>query len=378
MMKGVASAFGLALLLTSCAPAPRTAADALRPFYATLTDALPVAPPGVPVDPQATLTRIAFGSCDQQDRPQAIWGTIAAARPDLFLMIGDNVYGDTGHVGEAAIPTLTAAYAKLAAAPEFGAFRARVPMLATWDDHDFGQNDAGGSFAFKGRAERAFETFWGSSAAVRSRPGVYDSVVVGPDGRRVQIIMLDTRFFRGVLKALPYSAQPRPLGNYVPTNDAAAPMLGEAQWSWLSRELDKPADVRLIVSSVQVMTDAHGYEKWGNFPRERERLYALLVSKRIANAVLLSGDRHQAAIYAHRPAPMGAPMHEITASSLNFSFAKPGEGQPEPDPIRLDGMFPQENFGTIDIDWGQGAVWLRLFGNDGARIAERRVGVPGI
>ena len=76
-------------------------------------------------------------------------------------------------------------------------------MLATWDDHDFGQNDAGASFAFKERAERVYETYWGSLAAVRSRPGVQDSIIVRPGGKRVQIILLGTRFFRGELRSLP-------------------------------------------------------------------------------------------------------------------------------------------------------------------------------
>ena len=375
-MRGAASGVGAALLLAGCAPAPRTAADALRPYYATLSGALPVAPPGRALDERATLTRIAFGSCDQQNRPQGIWNVVAAARPDLFLAIGDNVYGDTGHVGDASLPTLTAAFAKLGASPEFQSFRAAVPTMATWDDHDYGQNDAGGSFAFKERAEAIHEAFWGSNAQTRARPGVHEARIVGPLGRRVQIIMLDTRFFRGPLTSLPYSAEPRPLGNYVANPDPAAPMLGEAQWAWLARELEKPAEVRLVVSSIQVLTQAHGYEKWANFPAERARLLRLLEPHR--NAVLLSGDRHQAAIYADAGGPGSARLHELTASSLNFSFARPGESRPEPDPLRTDGMFPQENFGAVDVDWGRGAVWLRLFGSDGAPIAARRVEMPGV
>ena len=63
---------------------------------------------------------------------------------------------------------------------------------------------------------------------------------------------------------------------------------------------------------------------------------------------------------------------------MNFSFARPGESRPEPDPLRTDGMFPQENFGVVDIDWGRGAVRLRLLDADGRALAERRVDVPGI
>ncbi len=41
------------------------------------------------------LTRIAFGSCAKSDKPQPIWDAVLAARPDLFIFLGDNVYLDT-------------------------------------------------------------------------------------------------------------------------------------------------------------------------------------------------------------------------------------------------------------------------------------------
>jgi hypothetical protein len=40
--------------------------------------------------------------------------------------------------------------------------------------------------------------------------------------------------------------------------------------------LRQPADVRVIVSSIQVLPDDHRFEKWGNFPAERRRLLALI------------------------------------------------------------------------------------------------------
>ena len=38
--------------------------------------------------------RIAFGSCAKQSKPQPIWAAVRAARPDLFLFLGDNRYAD--------------------------------------------------------------------------------------------------------------------------------------------------------------------------------------------------------------------------------------------------------------------------------------------
>ena len=38
---------------------------------------------------------IGFGSCLDQNLPQPIWKEIKAQNPEVFIMLGDNVYGDT-------------------------------------------------------------------------------------------------------------------------------------------------------------------------------------------------------------------------------------------------------------------------------------------
>ena len=218
-----------ALALTACATTPvatntdsappATALEALRPYYAGLASKLPVAPPNASLASDTVLTRIAFGSCLNENRSMAFWDVIAAQKPQAFLLIGDNVYGDTRTTNSADIPTLTASYRKLSARQEFDRFRRSVPMMTTWDDHDFGANDAGGSFAFKEHAEDVYESYWGSSNEVKSRPGVYESRIVGPAGKRVQFIILDSRFFRSDLVAMPYREPGPLLGWYIPNTD---------------------------------------------------------------------------------------------------------------------------------------------------------------
>ena len=72
------------------------------------------------------------------------------------------------------------------------------PILATWDDHDLGANDAGGDYPKKDESQKIFLDFFGDPADSprRHRPGVYDAKVFGPEGKRVQVILLDTRYFR--------------------------------------------------------------------------------------------------------------------------------------------------------------------------------------
>jgi alkaline phosphatase D len=351
---------------------PMSAEELLAPYYTKLRQSvqLPVAAPNVSVPQGERIDRIAFGSCNHQLRHQDMWGTIAATDPNLFLFIGDNNYGDQGWAGDASLGTLREAYRVMATSPELTAFRSKVPMMVTWDDHDFGFNDGGGSFAYRGWSETIFETFWGSSPEVRSRPGVYESVMLGERGKQVQVITLDTRFFRSDFERMPYQKERPPLGPYVPSNDASKTMLGGAQWAWLAQELAKPADVRILASSIQVITDAHNYESWEALPLERAKLYEMLSKREESGLVLLSGDRHAGGIYYDQQE--GDDFWELTSSSMNYSFSSTERNTArEPDPKRLTDFISEENFGLVDINWTRREITMELRGNQGeSRVKE--------
>ncbi len=372
---------GLAAPATAGPAVELSVQDLLAPYYAKLAEEvrLPVAAPNAEIVADTTLSRIAFGSCNHQLRPQEIWAGIAAGDPQLFLLIGDNNYGDQGWSGDAALTSLREAYAVQAASPELSAFRAQVPMMVTWDDHDYGFNDGGASFAFREWSETLFETFWGSSDAVRSRPGVYESRMFGTPGKMTQVVTLDTRFFRSDLETAPYTMERPPLGGYKPSTDPARTMLGEEQWRWLAQELAKPADFRVIVSSIQVVTDAHNYEAWATLPLEREKLYRTLAAREDSGLVILSGDRHAGGIYSDTPeAAGGERIWELTSSSLNYSFSTTERNTArEPDPRRLTDFISEENYGTLDIDWKRKTMTLRLKGDSGEMRAERTVDWAG-
>lgn len=357
---------------------PIYAEDLLAAYYAKLEMRadLPVAPANVSLAPDAAITRLAFGSCNHQHRSQAHWAEIAKTNPDLFLFIGDNNYGDQGWNGDAALTSLQRAYAVQAGTPELADFRTKVPMMITWDDHDYGFNDGGASFAFRGWSETLFETFWGASDEVKSRPGIYDSRIFGEDGRRTQVIMLDTRFFRSDLATMDYTAERPPLGPYEPSGDASKTMLGKTQWQWLERELAKPADLRIVVSSIQVITDAHDYESWEALPLERAKLYTMLAAREDSAMVMLSGDRHAGGIYTDQPeAAGGEQVWELTSSSLNYSFSSTERNTArEPDPRRLTDFISEENFGLVEIDWDARSFTMSLRGSEGEVRAKRTVG----
>ena len=66
-------------------------------------------------------------------------------------------------------------YARLAADPGYRRLSGISPVLATWDDHDYGENDAGAEYPMKQQSERIFLDFFGvpPGAPAPLRPGIY-------------------------------------------------------------------------------------------------------------------------------------------------------------------------------------------------------------
>lgn len=319
------------------------------------------------------LTRIAFGSCAYQERPQPIWQAVTDYRPDLFLFLGDNVYGDVrdGQTVQGAqiLESLRHAYAEAAKSPGFMAVKTGIRHLATWDDHDYGVNDGGAEFPYKSESQKLFLDFWNVPAddARRSRDGVYHAQTFGPPGMRVQVILLDTRFFRSPLRPTDRFGAPG-RERYLPDDTPGKTMLGDAQWAWLAERLRASADLRLIASSIQVVADGHGWERWGNFPNERQRLFDLVRDSGANGVVFLSGDRHIGALYRETAAGP-YPMLDITASGLNQVYP----GNREEGPNRLGAVYGAANFGSVDIDWWDGTVALSLRSVNGEVVRRQTV-----
>src|SRR5262249_154515 len=240
-------------------------------------------------------------------------------------------------------------YDTLSKLPGFRKLKATCPILATWDDHDFGKNDAGGDFPLKDESQKLFLDFWGAGPndPRRHQKGVDSSAILGPPGKRVESRLGDTRYHRSPLKKGPFDPMLR-IMPYVPNTDPDATILGAEQWKWLEGELKKPAEVRLLASSIQVIADEHPFEKWANFPKEREKLDALLRDTKASGVVILSGDRHLAEISLD-PKSVGYPLYDITSSGLNQG-AKAWRA-PEKNSHRVASMPYGDNFGMVLIDW---------------------------
>jgi len=299
----------------------------------------------------AAITRVAFGSCAFQWAKQPIFQAAVAADPDLYLSLGDAIYGDFDgeRTFDVTPESLREEWARLAASPDWQHLVASTPVMATWDNHDYGHHSAGAEFPLKEVSKEIFLDFFGEPADSdrRRRPGIYDAKILGPESRRVQIILLDTRTF----KSAPRLAE-RPegaggsLGKYAPNVDPEATLLGAAQWTWLEEQLRAPAEVRLIGSSTQVVADEKGMDEWGNYPLERQRLFDLIAETKATGVILLSGNVHFAELSKTDEGPY--PLYDFTSSGLTHVNE---EYSNAPNRHRVAGPFVDLNFGVVEIDW---------------------------
>lgn len=171
----------------------------------------------------------------------------------------------------------------------------------------------------------------------REREGVYQSYNLKFGEHTLQIILLDLRWFRSRLEG---SAQ-----GYLPSQDPVG-LLGEIQWKWLESELRKPASYRLIGSSIQFISSEHQWEKWANFPIERDRLLRLIEELNLRNVMFLSGDMHFGEV-SKQTLRNGYELLDITASGLN-------RAEPAGDihnPHRVDIFDREDLFGMVTLNW---------------------------
>jgi alkaline phosphatase D len=307
-----------------------------------------------------SVTQFAFGSCEHQKQAQPIWETILKDSPDFYISMGDTVYASKPED-----QPISEQYRLQSQVPEFKRFRAQIPILATWDDNDVGQGDGGFDNPKKDEAKQEYQKFFPYTKAVipEKQGGIYHSMVFGKAPHRVQVILLDTRYFRSSLEKNPNPSSP--IDIYKPSKDLSKTMLGDQQWQWFEQQLKVPAEVRFIVSSIQLIPEQHGFEKWANFPHERKRFLDLLRKTKAKNTVILSGDRHHSEFSQIKLPGLGE-VNEFTSSGINRVSTLQGE----PNRYRVGSVYSQVNFGMARIDWDRKDIALEIRGLNNELIQE--------
>lgn len=314
--------------------------------------------------------RIAFGSCADQDKPMPLLEVAATLKPDCFLFLGDNIYGDSR-----IMDTLQAKYDRLAAKSEFQQLKATTKIWSVWDDHDYGENDAGKYYPFKEESKAIFMDFWEvpQDSDRRKHEGIYGVEWLRKGGLNIQVILLDTRTFRSnLLKRKSYDINFK--NDYVPNPSPDSTFLGGAQWKWLEKQFSKKADLRIIASSNQFSHSYNGWESWTNVPREQQRMIDLIKKTKANGVVFVSGDVHWGEI-SKMEVPDSYSIYDVTSSGITKNWPKI-----ESNDNRIGEAVPQNNIGLIEVKNGaKGLVlWMGIYDVTGEVVLESEVELRGL
>jgi alkaline phosphatase D len=303
---------------------------------------------------------IAFGSCDNQKIKNELWSAIDNNHPSVWIWGGDNVYSDTEEMD-----FLKSNYEIQKQDSDYLKFIEGKTVLGTWDDHDYGANDGGQEYKFKRESQQLFFDFLGTlkNAPERKRDGVYTAKTIVVNGNKLKVIVLDTRFFRTALTKTTDSKK-----RFKPNKYGKGTLLGKAQWKWLKKELkNSDAQFNVIVSSIQFLSDKHGFEAWGNFPHEIEKLEKLIVSTKAKGAFIISGDRHIATFSSKNVTGLSYPLVDFTSSGLTHIYTS---FSGEENPYVKGEVVNELNFGLLKFDFKNNKVIMEIRGKENKFIQE--------
>jgi alkaline phosphatase D len=240
------------------------------------------------------IIRIGFGHSLKRGGAQDTWKAVSAKKPDLFILMGDNIYSNSTEPAKQ-----RRMYLEFRADRYFRAFGASTPIYAVWDDHDYGDDNSDRSQPGKERSLKTFNEIWPNpkSQAVRN-PGIWTRFTVGG----AEFFLMDVRYHR--------SANSDPDG-------PDKTMLGKEQLTWLKNSLaSSKASFKFPVSGSS--WNCGGPEAWNHtFKYEYDALVRHIAAKKISGIILLGGDQHTCKI-AVRPKESwgGYDLHEWMAGQL--------------------------------------------------------------
>ena len=307
-------------------------------------------------DQSQRINKLAFGSCNKHHLDQPLWPEIAKQDPDVWIWLGDIIYGDTENMRE-----MQSYYRAQKERKDYQKFITNGPdVIGIWDDHDYGENDAGKDYAYRAESRDLLFEFLDVPAdhPQRQREGAYTSWDYGNGKEKVKVLLLDARYFRDRLK-------PNRSSKHRFKKNEEGDILGEEQWAWLESELkNSDAAIHVIACGIQMISAEHYFEKWSNFPLARKRLFDLLGNTDPAGLILLSGDRHAGELSKMKIDGIEEPVYELTSTGLTHFWDF--EEDREPNEYRVGNRIGNYNYGIIDIDWkGQKpVVHLELRGLD--------------
>ena len=153
-------------------------------------------------------------------------------------------------------------------------FLKSMSHYATWDDHDYGPNNADRSYHLKETSRKVFTSYWANPSYGEDGQGIYTKISYGD----VDLFLLDDRTFRSAdfMDAM-IDGKPNPEKR----------MFGEKQMTWLKNSLiNSYAPFKIVVAGSQVLNVASTQDCLKDYPVEFEELLAFLETEKISGVVI--------------------------------------------------------------------------------------------
>jgi alkaline phosphatase D len=283
---------------------------------------------------------MAIGSCafineSAYDRPgdpyggdYQIFDTITKKKPDLMLWLGDNIYLREADLDS--YHSILHRYRHTRSVKEIQNLMRFCPNIAIWDDHDFGPNDANGSYIHKDWTLNAFKNFWPNPSFGLGTSPAELGTTSQMQFSDVEIFLLDNRFHRTSKDSI--------AGNS-PT------ILGETQLNWLLQALKQSqAPFKLIAVGGQFLNSEAVFENFANYPKERDLIIREIERLDIRGVVFLTGDRHCGELSMLK-LNNGNVIYDLTVSPLT---SKAYDMSKEPNKHRVEGTITAvRHFATL-------------------------------
>ncbi|AVJ56566.1 phosphodiesterase [Idiomarina sp. OT37-5b] len=318
-------------------------------------------------------TRVAFGCCMDHSERQEVFDALNLADPEVFVFLGDTVDVDAGDMDD-----MLEAYEVLNRFRGPRLLRRQSAVMAVWNRMDY-QIDgySGANNPLKYAVRNHFLTFWRepiSSPRMFQQHGIAKSVIFGDAPQRVQVILLDGRWNRDALSRVGWFERLKRsfddnLGPYQASPGGR--LLGDEQWQWLREQLQKPAEVRVLMSATPFFAPLNGYDSWAMYAQEQQRLQQLLQEVQPNGLVLAVGDRGFGEL-VKVDGILEYPLWQVTSGYLSAESHTPyayNERQGK----------AQENarYGQIEVRWQQTPeLILSLRDVDGRALLEQTLTLP--
>lgn len=259
-----------------------------------------------------------------------IFDAIAAKAPDLMVWLGDNLYFQPPDELDPA--SMAARYRRQRALPSLQRLLVAAPQLATWDDHDYGPNDADMSYVLKAESLALFRRYWANpSYGLPDAPGVFGRARWGD----VDVFLLDDRWYRSANRS---------------NDEPGKTMFGAQQLAWLRNALVySRATLKLVVNGSQVWNRANRFEGLNHFTHEQKALADWLIAQRVEGVMFASGDRHFTELLRIER-PDAYPLFEFTSSPLTSRAWENPEAAERSNPDVVPGtLIGKRQFGLIRV-----------------------------